>query len=456
MKTIDQVMTNNVIWVSPSNVVKTAVILMKGHQIGALPVVHNEDAVVGMVSYQSLLGENPDSSIIDVMDKAFFTVTPQTTVHEAAEIMAEKGPSHLLVVDDGRLAGIVSHSDLLPELGKSFDPLTGLAWSDSLREWSVNVLKSGLEISIILLDLDLFGVFNKKYGHVTGDSILKAVAEVLKAAVDPKLDFLCRYGGDEFAIASLRPISEVEEFGRKIKARVKEIELQDVPEGVTCSFGIFGGRRTKEREEVHYAATLDDLINRASKNCTLAKPHRKGQPESAAVPAQATGESEKDGFVPIPEYAPRESRLKIASINFASSGALATVDVNLIYGANTYTYSVKGYSVGRSALRLVAEATAGAVSKSLPTGYGVVLDEVLTYGVGDDYQLITALAVFITPKASIQCIGTAAVKRGDSYRAAAAAMLNAINRHIAVSPRIPSPQPDISEEALVEQEIEGN
>jgi CBS domain-containing protein len=126
MKTVGEVMTTNVIWVSPSYPVKTAIILMKGHKIGVLPVVHNEDAVVGMIGYQELIGENPESSIIDVMDKSFSTITPDTTVYQAAEIMAKEKRSHLLVVENGRMAGIISDSDLLPELGKSFDPLTGL------------------------------------------------------------------------------------------------------------------------------------------------------------------------------------------------------------------------------------------------------------------------------------------------------------------------------------------
>lgn len=436
-------MQTNVIWVSPSNIVKTAVILMKGHKIGALPVVHNEDAVVGILTYQSLLGADPSSSIIDVMEKTFSTIPPETPVPEAAEVLSKTGESHLLVVQDGRLAGIVSHGDLLPELGKSYDPLTELPWSDSMRDWSMEALKGGTDVSVIFMDLNNYREFNKRHGHITGDLVLKTVAEVLKSNVDPRLDFLCRYGGDEFVIASLRSIDQANEFGNQITSRIAQIQLQDVPEGVTASFGVFGGRRTKERLDIHFAATLDDLINRASKNCTKAKPHY--QQKEAGLTAEP--ESEPDGRI-AREYEPRESRLKIDSINFSAAGPLATVDVTLSAGGNVYSHSVKGYSVGRSALRLVAEATAGAVSKSLPEGYGVVLDEILTYGAGEEYQLITTLAVFITPKISIQSIGTSVVRRGDAYRAAAAAILCALNRHIASIPRVPSPQ--TTEEAIEE------
>jgi hypothetical protein len=43
---------------------------------------------------------------------------------------------------------------------------------------------------------------------------------------------------------------------------------------VTFSVGLYGGRRSKERENTHYAATLDNLINLASRDCTRSKPKK--------------------------------------------------------------------------------------------------------------------------------------------------------------------------------------
>lgn len=50
----------------------------------------------------------------DVMTRDVITVSPATPIHEAARLMVEHGVSGLPVIDaDGRLAGIISHGDLI-------------------------------------------------------------------------------------------------------------------------------------------------------------------------------------------------------------------------------------------------------------------------------------------------------------------------------------------------------
>ena len=53
------------------------------------------------------------------------------------------------------------------------------------------------DLSLILLDIDYFKNINDKYGHQTGDKILKQIVKVLKKQ-KRKNDYLCRWGGDEF------------------------------------------------------------------------------------------------------------------------------------------------------------------------------------------------------------------------------------------------------------------
>jgi hypothetical protein len=55
------------------------------------------------------------------------------------------------------------------------------------------------------------------------------------------------------------------------EALAAPIEAEGVPGRVSVSHGISGGKRTKEREAVHFAATLDNLINLASQACMSAK-----------------------------------------------------------------------------------------------------------------------------------------------------------------------------------------
>lgn len=54
-------------------------------------------------------------------------------------------------------------------------------------------------LSLVFLDVDDFGKFNKTHGHHVGDMVLQTVANVLKEAIRA-VDSACRYGGEEFAV----------------------------------------------------------------------------------------------------------------------------------------------------------------------------------------------------------------------------------------------------------------
>lgn len=57
----------------------------------------------------------------------------------------------------------------------------------------------GYPVSVVVIDLDGFKRYNDQFGHQAGDSILRAVAEVLVAS-SRSSDTVARYGGDEFSI----------------------------------------------------------------------------------------------------------------------------------------------------------------------------------------------------------------------------------------------------------------
>jgi diguanylate cyclase (GGDEF)-like protein len=54
-------------------------------------------------------------------------------------------------------------------------------------------------ISLVMLDIDDFKIYNDTLGHQDGDRILKDMASLLKNQ-SRKMDFVCRYGGEEFAL----------------------------------------------------------------------------------------------------------------------------------------------------------------------------------------------------------------------------------------------------------------
>ncbi|MFC1674719.1 diguanylate cyclase [Candidatus Omnitrophota bacterium] len=83
------------------------------------------------------------------------------------------------------------------------DSLTGL-WNHGYFQYllrteveKARAAKSAL--SLIMLDIDDFKVYNDKCGHQAGDRTLKELAQLLKNQ-SRRMDFVCRYGGEEFVV----------------------------------------------------------------------------------------------------------------------------------------------------------------------------------------------------------------------------------------------------------------
>ena len=83
------------------------------------------------------------------------------------------------------------------------DGLTGLlnhrTFMEKLAEEYRRIDRLQRPFSILLMDIDKFKNVNDTYGHPVGDVAIKAVAKVLKDTVRGT-DFVCRYGGEEFAV----------------------------------------------------------------------------------------------------------------------------------------------------------------------------------------------------------------------------------------------------------------
>jgi diguanylate cyclase (GGDEF)-like protein len=82
------------------------------------------------------------------------------------------------------------------------DSLTGIANRRSLdeklpRELQLSV-RNKYPISVLLVDVDFFKLYNDTYGHAAGDDCLKHVVEILNSLMLRKTDFVARYGGEEF------------------------------------------------------------------------------------------------------------------------------------------------------------------------------------------------------------------------------------------------------------------
>ena len=150
---------------------------------------------------------------------------------------------------------------LLTELAMH-DPLTGLNNRRSFFESADRILnhsrRYGSGFSILLLDLDYFKKVNDRYGHQTGDSVLKGLADTLEDNVR-SADVTARYGGEEFVILLDQiELDEAVHTAEKIRRKVAGLSFLDDEEkriSVTVSIGIAAFEEG--------TPSVQDIINRA-------------------------------------------------------------------------------------------------------------------------------------------------------------------------------------------------
>jgi diguanylate cyclase (GGDEF)-like protein len=110
------------------------------------------------------------------------------------------------------------------------DPLTGVFNRRYMEEAFAHELyraaRHGLEVGVIMLDVDHFKTINDTFGHAYGDSLLKALANFLKNRLRGE-DILCRYGGEEFII--ILPETGLESalrLAEKLRTEIQAIEAE--------------------------------------------------------------------------------------------------------------------------------------------------------------------------------------------------------------------------------------
>lgn len=109
---------------------------------------------------------------------------------------------HLAKLVDEKTEELKKANEELQQLANS-DGLTGVGnrrlFEEFLADEWLRAIRFKTEISMILLDIDHFKLFNDTYGHQAGDKCLKKVADALRKTTNRPTDIVARYGGEEFA-----------------------------------------------------------------------------------------------------------------------------------------------------------------------------------------------------------------------------------------------------------------
>lgn len=194
--------------------------------------------------------------------------------------------------------------DLLNRLS-SLDGLTGIANRRHFetfieQEWR-RAPRHGLEISLILMDIDHFKKYNDHYGHTAGDDCLKEVARALVDALPRATDLIARYGGEEFVC--VLPATDLQ-GALKVAERLRAAVLsQAIPHAfsgthdcVTLSLGVAcmqPGRGSTTPSDLIVAA--DRMLYRAKeagRNRVMATETGDATPRPARKNADAAGDAQ--------------------------------------------------------------------------------------------------------------------------------------------------------------------
>jgi diguanylate cyclase (GGDEF)-like protein len=130
-------------------------------------------------------------------------------------------------------------------------------------------------MSAIMVDIDHFKKLNDEFGHLLGDEILRSVAGILKQQLR-KMDMVCRYGGDEFAILVPETTGEnAVRVAEKLRRQIEAHPFPGVPRPVTISCGV--------ADYPTHGVTRDEVVAAADAALYIAKQAGRNRVSSATL-----------------------------------------------------------------------------------------------------------------------------------------------------------------------------
>jgi diguanylate cyclase (GGDEF)-like protein len=174
---------------------------------------------------------------------------------EVLQFRCKALPNGSRLLTYGNVSELVQQSDAFERLA-SVDAMTGVNNRRHFlelaeNEWS-RFKRYDRPLALLMIDIDRFKSINDKYGHDTGDLVIKAVAGALRSHKRSH-DVIGRLGGEEFALLLLEAtldnaVAAAERFRRLIADTVIVVEENRIP--VTISVGVSVARNEMSRFDV--------------------------------------------------------------------------------------------------------------------------------------------------------------------------------------------------------------
>jgi diguanylate cyclase len=104
------------------------------------------------------------------------------------------------------------------------DSLTGIpnrkSFDIELKSRAADALEKAKPLSLMMIDIDYFKIFNDTFGHQVGDQVLRLVAKTIAEVLRPT-ELLARYGGEEFTvIVAGTKLRDAEKLAEKVRQKI--------------------------------------------------------------------------------------------------------------------------------------------------------------------------------------------------------------------------------------------
>ncbi|WP_333860018.1 GGDEF domain-containing protein [Clostridium sp.] len=233
-------------------------------------IVYENKKLMGIVTKKELVRAHPNRILADIMSDRFICINSHIHIWHIKEIFdLNEDINVILLENEDDVVGYISRTNLNAEFSKHIDLLTGLYKSDYMFYNAHKFIENKQNATIIFLDLDNFGLIDKKYGHINGDIILKNISTILKNNI-PKDCYLCRYAGDEFAVLTPYCINKSKLLSQNILNIIDSYEFPNNIK-VSASIGIASCDIHDCGKINNSLDIINKLVNKASLLSTKAK-----------------------------------------------------------------------------------------------------------------------------------------------------------------------------------------
>ena len=186
-------------------------------------------------------------------------------IQKDAQLKLEKQVKAQTLQLEGALNNLSIASNELEKL-RNLDGLTNLpnrlAFEGAINALSKKAIEMGIPLSLAVIDIDHFKAVNDTYGHLAGDDCLRSFSRLLEVNFNLEDYTYCRFGGEEFIVASVIAPAEFEGKLNAFRLSLQALEIQSGSGliSITTSVGVCSKRMVNANDTRKLYSKADENL----------------------------------------------------------------------------------------------------------------------------------------------------------------------------------------------------